>query len=396
MNIAMGCELEHKLAVWLTENAHTNILAVADTNTAKFAQQYVKNARVFVFDTPLIPNEASIGKLLLATRPDDHALVAIGSGTISDLTRYVSARLGLPYYTVATAASMDGYTSTVAPLIVAGVKLTFPGQAPTGVIADTAIYTTAPISMTAAGLGDVLGKFTSVADWELEDDYSPTLGAEMRAIAQKCLDTTGAQSVMEALLQSGLIMERAGHSKPASGSEHHLSHFWEMKSLLRGEIPALHGAKVGLATLMVLRAQQWLAAEVINWENAEHQALNFNIAAWQTEITRVYGPIAQDILAIWPDESAQTRVALLHKIRENWARITSILARNNDLLPAVEAALIRADGPVCPNEVHIHMNEVIDGINHAFRVRPRFTTWRILDILGLLPAYAQRLVNKPA
>jgi len=395
MKIAMGRALEHEITAWLHENKYTNILAVADTNTAHFAKKYAPKARLYVYDTPLVPDEAAIGKLLLAAHPDDHALIAVGSGTINDITRYVSARLGLPYYVVGTAASMDGYTSTVAPLIVSGVKLTFSGQAPLGMVADADIYAAAPTIMTAAGFGDVLGKFTSTTDWELESDYNPSLGTEMRAIAQKCLDTcqdtNKAESVMTALIQSGSVMERAGHSKPASGSEHHLSHFWEMKSLLRGEIPALHGAKVGVGTLMVLQAQKWLAAESIDWEAAELLAQNFDIDAWRAEIARAYGPVAQNVCALWPEESAQTRLALVHEIRAQWPYMQMLMARNQDLRPAVEAALIRLCGPVLPRDIHVSEAEVIDGINHAFRVRRRFTTWRILDICGLLPLYAQRL-----
>lgn len=58
---------------------------------------------------------------------------------------------------------------------------------------------------------------------------------------------------MEALLLTGIGMAFTGNSRPASGTEHTLAHYWECKKLERGDAPAFHGAEVAVATLEIIR-----------------------------------------------------------------------------------------------------------------------------------------------
>ncbi|MCL2361503.1 MAG: iron-containing alcohol dehydrogenase [Defluviitaleaceae bacterium] len=377
------------LLQWLKDAGHSNILTVADTNTAVFA----KGERLLTLSpTPdnscLIPDETAIGKILIAAA-GMQAIVAVGSGTICDLVRYVSSRLGLTYYVVATAASMDGYTSSVSALIVDSVKQTYPATAPAGVITDPSIYETAPTDLVSAGFGDMMGKFTSVTDWEMEGllypnagDFCQNLATEMRSTAESCCKD---KETMNALIKSGLIMQKAGHSKPASGSEHHLSHFWEMRG-----IPALHGTKVGVATLVVLQAQEWLLTEDIDWTQKE-----FNLREWTNDIHRCYGPAANDIIKLWPDENTSTRAALIERIRNNWSGLRKILSQNVGLRPKLEKAIADMGGAISPTEIGIDQATFISGVLHSNRLRRRFTTWRLLDLLGLLSLYAKRLFALP-
>ncbi|HYI24703.1 MAG TPA: iron-containing alcohol dehydrogenase, partial [Thermomicrobiales bacterium] len=95
--------------------------------------------------------------------------VAAGSGSINDLTKRAAHEAGLPYISVATAPSMDGYTASGAALIDKGVKQTFACDAPIAVIADLDVLCAAPAAMIASGYGDLLGKVTAGADWIVAD-----------------------------------------------------------------------------------------------------------------------------------------------------------------------------------------------------------------------------------
>ena len=382
------------LEQWLREAGQNKVLTVADTNTAIFAR--TKNLLTLspVPGNPdLVPDETAIGKIFVAAA-DAQVIIAVGSGTICDLVRYVSSRLGLPYYIVATAASMDGYTSSVAPLTVGGYKQTFPSSAPTGVIIDPEIYNTASVKLTAAGFSDMMGKFTSVTDWEMEGllfpeagDFCPDMAKEMRKTAEDCYNS---RNIMDALIASGLIMQKVGNSKPASGSEHHLSHYWEMKALAGGKQPALHGAKVGVATLAALQATEWLLEEEIDWNRKD----KFDIDEWKNEINHCFGSITYDIQLLWADESPIMRESMRTKIKSHWPKLQRILSQNNCLRHKLEEAIIDLGGPTTPAEIGVAPDTFYTGILHANRLRRRFTVWRLLDLLGLLPKYAQKLSNQ--
>ena len=110
------------------------------------------HTRLFKTQTPLVPNEYALGSALAAMENQDDMLLAVGSGTLNDLAKYLSARTGVPYVIAATAPSMDGYASTVAPMILDGIKTTLPAVYPTAIVADIDIMKEAPMPMLTAGL----------------------------------------------------------------------------------------------------------------------------------------------------------------------------------------------------------------------------------------------------
>ncbi|WP_206831291.1 sn-glycerol-1-phosphate dehydrogenase [Alicyclobacillus fructus] len=209
----------------------------------------------------VVADEPSIVQALIATGPDVEALVAVGSGTLHDIARFASAKMRIPFVSVPTAPSVDGFTSAGAPLIVRGVKTTYQTHAPVALFADTDVLERAPKELVWAGFGDVIGKYTSLADWAFgalaaDEPYC----AHLASITRQALETAASQaaglaefrsdairSLMEALVLSGLVMLLFGQSHPASGGEHHLSHDWEMEFLRSGRRQVLHGLKVAAA-----------------------------------------------------------------------------------------------------------------------------------------------------
>lgn len=191
-------------------------------------------------------------------------LAAIGSGTIHDLTRYAANEYEIPFVSIPTAASVDAFSSNVIALTWDGMKKTVPAAAPRWILADTDIFSKAPARLTASGVGDLMAKYTALLDWKISHlvtgEYicERVCELEERALreAERVLDDirTGDEEAMEklmyALILSGLAMQMVGNSRPASGAEHHVSHFWEME-IVNPSLSALHGEKAGIGLVLV-------------------------------------------------------------------------------------------------------------------------------------------------
>lgn len=202
-------------------------------------------------------------------------LVAIGSGTIHDLTRYAATEYDIPFVSVPTAASADGFAANVAALTWDGLKKTIPAASPTWILADTDIFAKAPSRLTAAGVGDMLGKHTALLDWKVSNlitgEYICEEICEMEERALKDVDRvldeirTGDAEAMEklmyALILSGLTMQMVGNPRPVSGAEHMVSHMWDM-AVLTPRLNALHGEQVGVGLVLVIDYYKQLARAI--------------------------------------------------------------------------------------------------------------------------------------
>ena len=190
-------------------------------------------------------------------------MIAVGSGTIHDITRYHAYEMKIPFFSVPTAASVDGFVSTVAAMTWHGFKKSFTAVSPIVVIADTDIFKKAPLRLTASGVSDLLGKYTALADWKithlLTGEYICDEICNMEYEALDRLrdsldglttgDTKAYVDLMYGLLLSGLAMQMTGNSRPASGAEHHMSHLWEME-VINDYIDFYHGEKVGVGLVL--------------------------------------------------------------------------------------------------------------------------------------------------
>jgi len=202
-------------------------------------------------------------------------LLAVGAGTIHDATRYTAHERCVPFISVPTAASVDGFVSTVAAMTWYGYKKTLPAVAPEAVFADTDIFARAPLRLSASGYADLLGKYTALADWKashlLTGEYicDSLCGMELDAIRIVSENLDGIRSgdpyaceqLMYGLILSGLAMQMIGNSRPASGAEHHLSHLWEMEAINR-HVDAYHGEKVGVGLKAAADIYHRLAAYI--------------------------------------------------------------------------------------------------------------------------------------
>lgn len=252
-------------------------LVICDTNTYEATEEIMEDiydrCQVLVLDADDLHADNQAVVIVENNMEDDIDLIlAVGAGTVHDISRFVASRYKIPFISVPTAASVDGFVSTVAAMTLNGLKKTVPAAAPMCVYADTDIFANAPKRLNASGVSDLFGKYICLADWKiahlltgeyycsevvhLEEKALKTVRSCLRAIAAG--EEDACEKLMYALILSGLAMQMIGNSRPASCAEHHMSHLWEME-VLNEHLDALHGEKVSVGTVLVLREYKRIA-----------------------------------------------------------------------------------------------------------------------------------------
>jgi glycerol-1-phosphate dehydrogenase [NAD(P)+] len=343
------------------------------------------------------PDEHRLIEVLIKAPLGECTFIAVGSGTITDTTRFVSHRTGRAFIAMPTAPSVDGFTSVGAPLILAGVKTTILCQAPIAVFADLETLVSAPSKLIAAGYGDMLGKITSLADWELgcllwDEPYDPGIAKRSQVAidaVMKNVDSIGRHSedgvraLMEALIESGLCMLDFGTSRPASGAEHHASHYWEMKRLEERETILLHGAQVGYALTLV--AQQYARIRALSRQEVLDRLSIAKLPDRGAEIAKIregYGHMAEEVMKEalpFLDLTEDAFENLKHRIVSHWEKILVVASK----VPSSETLagyLHKVGAPTSAAELGLKPQEVAPGFEFGHYLRNRFTSSKAFPV----------------
>ena len=192
------------------------------------------------------------------------AIVSIGGGKVIDAGKYAAFLKGLPFISVPTSSSSDGFSSATAPLLVEGRRASVPAKLAYGILVDTQVIRTAPEKFIYSGIGDMVAKITALYDWVFEAEHGASVLNDFAVmIAKKAVnsfvrtpyetiqDEVFLKELLDSLAMSGIANEIAGSSAPTSGSEHLISHALD-KFL---EVPQLHGIQVGIATYIMAKVQ---------------------------------------------------------------------------------------------------------------------------------------------
>jgi len=225
---------------------------------------------------PPMADEATIGRAIEAVH-GSRVVVSVGSGTMTDIGKLAAASVGAEHVAVQTAASVNGFADDQSVVLRNGVKRTVPSRWPTGLVVDGQVLADAPVSMNLAGVGDLMSMFSAVPDWYLanqlgfDDSWSPAVFALLCARSTDVLQWPNGVSagdpdtlvqLAEMLALSGLTMGAVGNTAPSSGLEHLISHMIEMDADARGQAIALHGARVGVGTLLASAAWEMFTERV--------------------------------------------------------------------------------------------------------------------------------------
>ena len=354
-------------------------------------------------------DEASV-ELLLSSLGAADVVVAVGSGTVNDVAKLSSYRRGIPYVTVATAPSMNGYTSAIAAIMARGVKRTVACHQPVAVVADLDILCQAPLPMILSGLGDLESKPTATADYRLggqvRADYycaapeAVVLEAEAR-VAQSASalgrrDPAAIAELTEALLLSGISMKLAGSSSPASGAEHLISHYWDMTASEEGRLEGLHGAQVGVATIVSSALFERL--QEISPSQLDPARLLDSLpsrADLERLLEKRHGPRAEEVSREFfsKHKDRDALCAELEWIVNHWDSLWAELRPVLRPASKVRAILDSAGAPVTVQAIDLTPRHLRGAFLCAREIRGRYTILDFADELGLLEPLMEEILT---
>lgn len=392
----------------------TNCVLVADDNTYRVAGAEVEKALIGAGFTvvpcvihregDMLPDDLSCGEVLLSITRDTEFLVAVGSGSVTDTTRINAERTGLPFVSVGTAPSMDGYASAVAPLLHRGLKIQRPAVCPEIIVCDLDVLATAPMHMIASGVGDVLGKYIAKADWQLGqiingEPCCPVCMEMVTNAVNALVDNVdeiarrtekGMRILIEALLLAGVTIMIIDNTRAVASIEHNIAQYWEMILVQQRKEPPMHGASVGVATLLV-----WPMFERFAGEDLSKLDLNAiragRISREKRErwMLHAYGEEGGrqimrenpgDFLP-WEEQERRIRTA-----QARFEEIRAVIAAMPPL-QKIKAVMTALNAEMTPEEEHIPDDLLRRSMHCGKDYRTRYTLFKLLDECGLLTEY---------
>ena len=408
--VKCSCGREHTCSiekVYIERNAinrlddicksYNNILIVADENTYKAAGENVEsvicdkiiNKVIFPGSTILIPDEKAIEKVQDSI-DGVQIIVGIGAGVIQDLCKYVANFAEIPYIIVATAPSMDGYASTGAAMILSGMKESVKSNLPKAIIADTEVLKNAPFEMIQAGYGDIIGKYSALCDWKLSNlingeyfceyiyDITYKMIEKTVALAEGIVkrDEESIKTLMDALVVVGIMMSFAGSSRPASGAEHHFSHFFEIVGIVKNEEYFTHGIDVVYSTYVAAKLR-----ESILERKFPDKLFRLLEDEYKNKMSQIYGEVAQECIAL-QNKVGNYSANRIGIYKEKEAEIRKILAE----MPSHKKIeqLINDVGLNMESYYKMYGEEKIKtAISYAKDLKDRYTVlWLYYDMFG--------------
>ena len=277
-------------------------------------------------------------------------------------------------------------------MVLGGMQVTCPAGLPRAIIADTRVMADAPDEMIRAGYGDIVGKFSALADWKLshivngeyfcQEVYDATLAIVWQTVnaaeAIRRHDKEALSTLCEALVTVGILMSYVGNSRPASGSEHHLSHFFKITGLLWGRDYLPHGIDVAYATYVTTSLRKIL----LDADLRECGRMDMDADAYHAELTRVFGPLRDDCIALQKKVNHYNTEGRLPIYREKCEKIRAVLSE----MPSPEAILsILSRGGLELSEFYAFYGEDVirDAVRYAKELKDRYTVLWVAHDLGV-------------
>jgi glycerol-1-phosphate dehydrogenase [NAD(P)+] len=368
--------LGHRLALVSDVDTHAALGArVARALAPRFAVQEV------ILDRAPHADTATLARLTAALDPATDAVIAIGSGTLNDLSKLAALALGRPQLVFATAPSMNGYTSLSASLTQDGVKRSIRAATPVAAFFDLGVLAAAPARLIRAGLGDSLCRPTAQADWLLahlllDQPYRAApfalLAADEAALFARAPglvtgDRVALRHLARTLVLSGFGMTLCGGSYPASQGEHLISHYLDM--MRPAAVPdALHGEQIGVCTLVMAALQ----ASILALPSPRVRPSQITRDA----ILAHFGPAlgAQCWLELAPKLLTPARAdALNARLATHWPTLRAALAAVTLPAPQLSSILASTGAPLTPTDLSWPDPAFASAVTHARAIRNRFT-----------------------
>lgn len=334
--------------------ADVNTFAAAGEKVCKILEGDGIPYSTYIFpQEALEPDEYAVGAAFMHFDPKCDLIIGVGSGVINDIGKILSNVSGRRYIIVGTAPSMDGYASGTSSMAMDGLKTSLNSRCADVIIGDVDILKNAPEHMLKAGIGDMLAKYVSIAEWRIAhlitgEYYCEAVAQLIRGALKKCVDNAAGllkreeeaiQAVFEGLVIGGVAMAYAGVSRPASGVEHYFSHIWDMRGLEFGTPVDLHGVQCAIATVQAVKLYEYVLTQRPDEKRATEYVNAFSYASWAEELKTFLGAGSEAMIALEAKEGKydkKTHPARYQKIAENWDEILQIIREE---LPSYENLL---------------------------------------------------------
>ena len=353
------------------------------------------------------PDEKIVGEAFMFCPHKADAVIAVGGGVINDTGKIVAAQKNITDIYVSTAPSMDGFASASSSMEREGLKVSLNSKCPDVVIGDAGVLAAAPRHMIVSGIGDIAAKYVSLVEWQIAallvgeyycDTVAGIVTSSLETVRACAADAVSGNRdavcrLTEALVISGLAMNYAGLSRPASGMEHYISHIIDMRALAFGTPCELHGIQAGLGTLLTVRGYEMLAAAAPDREKALAYVKRFDLRAWFETMRKNLGEGAEAMITGEYKEQKYDpakHAARLEDIFSHWDDILALIGQ----LPSAEdlEQFYREIGhPLSCTEYGLTDGEIRFAFTAAKDIRDKYVLGRLLWDLGLLDEVAAQV-----
>ena len=356
----------------------------------------------------LEPDEEAVGSAFMHYDAACDLIIGVGSGVINDIGKILSNVTGKKYIIVGTAPSMDGYASATSSMSMDGLKVSLNSRCADVIIGDIDILKLAPEHMLKAGLGDMLAKYVSIAEWRIAniitgEYYCERVAQLIRTALKKCVDNAegllkrdeaAVEAVFEGLVIGGVAMAYAGVSRPASGVEHYFSHVWDMRGLEFGTQVDLHGIQCAMGTMKAVELYEAVKSVVPNKEKAFAAVAAFDVEQWNAQLRQFLGNSGETMIAQEKKErkyDKTTHPARYQKIVDNWDAIQKILAE--ELPSAAELSKVMDVIGISKNLATIGVDAECAKMTFKTTkdIRDKYVLSRLAWDLGILDELAEKL-----
>ena len=345
------------------------------------------------------PDERAVGSAVMHFDLSCDTVLGIGSGVINDIGKIISSLTGRQYVIYGTAPSMDGYASGTSSVIRDGLKLSLTTRVADTVIGDTDVLAAAPMRMILSGLGDMIAKYISIAEWKISniingEYYCDTVASLVTDGLNECMesldgipsrDKSSIAAVMNGMVLSGIAANYAGVTRPVSGMEHYLSHICDMRAAEFGTHSDLHGIQCGAATIECLKIYEKLRSVTPDREKALEYAAAFSYDSWKEKLRRWLGNGAEAMIANEAHEHKYDKTKhreRLDRIIGSWDSIQSVI-RQLPLPSEIVPGLRKIGLPTSFAEIGFTEEETKNAVLFSRDVRDKYVGSRLMWDLGI-------------
>lgn len=387
------------------------LLVVTDKNTERIAGKKIREIlekagylakTTCISDSeskPVAADEKNV-KIVSENLGVSEWLLAVGTGTINDIVKYVAANQKLHYVTFFTAASINGFASNRAVIDIKGVKKSFPANPQLALVCDLNIIGQAPASMNSNGFGDLLSYPISLSDWKLDsiingNYYCPLPEHIAKSYNKKCIETAGGipkadkeslKTLTLALITGGLAVTVTNTSAPVSGAEHLMSYLWDLDNETKKQDLKPHGQQIALATILASKLyEKVLDLEPDKFDTSEIVTKSKSLETIEKELEQKFGTAGKEMFSQYKPKHLQGKELeeRIFKIKSVWKEIQGL---KEILLPTEELKQIlsEANAFVPAGNLDLSEEDLEDALLFGRFVRNRYTVLDLASEIGLL------------